>query len=119
MLVKALVNAGAQIKGRYALQLAAHEGNTEVISYLLDCGASIDETPNIDLGISNALGEAALKGHVEALKLLLERGANVDVKDMYGKTALELAGMHEHDVCVDILREAREKLAKEGKRESS
>lgn len=118
-LVKALVNAGAQIKGRYPLQLAAHEGTTDVISYLLDCGAPIDEAPNIDLGISSALGEAASKGHVEAVKLLLEKGANVDVKDMSGKNALELAEMHKHDVCVDILREAREEHAGEGKGESS
>lgn len=118
-LVKVLVNAGAQIKGRYALQLAAHEGKTEIISYLLDCGAPIDEAPNIGLGISSALGEAASKGHVEAVKLLLEKGANVDVKDMFGKNALELAEMHKHDVCVDILREAREEHAGEGKKEES
>lgn len=104
--VKALINAGAQIKGRYALQIAAHEGKTEVISYLLDCGAPLDEAPKNDLGISSALYEAASNGHVEALKLLLEKGADVDVKDMYGKNALELAERNGHDVCVEILREA-------------
>lgn len=118
-LVKALVNAGAQIKGRYALQLAAHEGKTEVISYLLDCDALIDEAFNIDLGISSVVGEAASKGQVEVVKLLPEKGANVDVKDMSGKNALELAEMHKHDVYVDILREAREEYAGEVKEESS
>lgn len=104
-LVKALVNAGTQIKGRFALQLAAHKGKTEVISYLFDCGAPIDENPDTDLVISGAPSEAALKGHLEAVKLVLEKDVDVDVKDMYNKTAPKFAKIHNHIDCVDIFRE--------------
>lgn len=102
-IMKALVNAGAHIKGRSALQMAASHGKTENISYLLDCGASLDEVP--DDVYKSALCEAASNGNVEAVKLLLKKGAHLDVKDRNGTSALELAETNKHDICVDILRE--------------
>lgn len=105
--MKALVHAGAEIKGRSALQTAAYHGKTAATSYLLDCGAPIDEVPNDGSSVCrSALGGAAFQGHVEVVKLLLEKGADVDVKDTNGKSALDLAEMKNRDVCVDILREA-------------
>lgn len=104
LILKALVNAGAQIKGRSALQMAACHGKTENISYLLECGAPIDEVP--DNIYQSALCEEASRGNVEVVKLLLEKGASLDVKDKNGKSALELAEVNKHDVCADILREA-------------
>lgn len=104
--MKALVDAGAQIKGHSALQMAACYGKIDNISYLLDCGAPIDEVP---CGVyRSALSEAALNGNVKAVKLLLDKGADPDVKDRNGNSALELALMHKHVVCVDILREVSE-----------
>lgn len=102
--MKALVDAGAQIQGHSTLQMAACYGKTDNISYLLDCGAPIDEVPH---GVyRSALSEAALNGNVTAVKLLLEKGADLDVKDRNGKSALDLAMKNNHAHCVDILREA-------------
>lgn len=105
--MKALVNARAEIKGRSALQMAAYHGKTAATSYLLECGAPIDEVPIEGFSdCRSALCEAAFEGHVEVVKLLLKKGADVDVKDTNGKSALELAETKKLDICVDILREA-------------
>lgn len=101
-IMKVLVDAGAQIKGSFALTLAAYHGKTEAISYLLNCGAPIDEV----LDSTSALCVAASRGHVEVVNLLLEKGADVDVKDGDGKSAYELAEANQHHVCADILRDA-------------
>lgn len=103
-IMKALVDAGAQIQGHSALQMAACYGQIDHISYLLDCGASIDEVP--DGVYRSALSEAALNGNVKAVKLLLEKGADLDVKDRNGKSALELALINNRVACADVLREA-------------
>lgn len=107
-IMMALVDAGAQVKGCSALQMAAGDGITEAISYLLDCGAPINEIPNSSSNykFATALCEAALQGHLDAVKLLLENGADVNGLDRNGKTALELAEMNKHDACIDILRDA-------------
>lgn len=102
--MKALVDAGAKIQGHSALQMAACYGKTDTISYLLDCGATIDEVPH---GVYRcALSEAAKNGNVTAVRLLVEKGADLDVKDRNGKSALDLAMKNNHPFCVDILREA-------------
>lgn len=104
-IMKALVVAGAEIQGHSALQMAACYGRVDHISYLLDCGALIDEVPNSVYRC--ALSEAALNGNVQALKLLVDRDADPNVKDRNGQTALELAMMYEHKACIiSILREA-------------
>ena len=101
-IMKVLVNAGAQVKGSSALTLAASHRKTEAISYLLDCGAPIDQV----LDRTSALCIAASRGNNEVVKLLLEKGADVDVKDGDGKSACELAEANQHHVCARILRDA-------------
>lgn len=68
-----LLDAGAQIKTRSALTTAAYEGRTDVVAYLLDRGADMDEVPDNEnvydnarrLGLRNALCTAAGAGKTE------------------------------------------------------
>jgi ankyrin repeat protein len=92
-MIEALLDAGAYLKGRSALQIAAREGRIDVIALFLERGANIDEVPkNEDLdildyddGIKNALCEAAWRGQMAAMKMLLERGADMYIKDTKGR----------------------------------
>jgi len=111
-ILKALLDEGAELKTRSALPIAARQGRTDAVSYLLDRGAVIDEIPgNSDIseyvreaGVKNALCKAAWQGQAAVVKLLLERGANASVRDTNGKSALDLAETGGHSSCVDILR---------------
>lgn len=106
-----LLDAGAQIKTRSALVMAAREGRTDVVAYLLDRGADVDEVPDNDdiydnerqLGLGNALCTAARAGKAEVVKLLLERSANRQAKDTLGRSALDLAELNYHSDCKDVL----------------
>ncbi|KIN03104.1 hypothetical protein OIDMADRAFT_178813 [Oidiodendron maius Zn] len=109
----ALLNSGAVLKGRSALCNAAEQGRTDVVAYLLDRGAAINDIPDnpdilsnaLKIGVKNALCEAAWRGQPAAVKLLLERGADTSVKDTNGRSALELAEMEGHESCISILKE--------------
>ena len=99
LIVKELLDAGAQLETRTALTNAAHQGHLDVVTYLLDHGAAIDEIPhNADMDeddrvdFKTALCEAADNGQSAVVELLLRRGANPEIKDMEtGRSALELA----------------------------
>lgn len=110
-ILEALLEAGAVMKGRSALVKAAYHGRIDVINYLLDKGAMIDEVPlnetivenQRELESRNPLCTAAWRGQIEALRLLLERGADRDLRDAYGKTALDLAQEERHWDCIRLL----------------
>lgn len=107
-----LVANGAKVKGSGALVLAAEEGKLDMVRYLLEQGADVDE-----VGIENptderheeyvgsALHRAAFKGHEDVVRVLLEKGANVELKDMRGRTALDLARAGKHEKLEALLRE--------------
>lgn len=59
------------------LQIAAREGNKEIVSYLLDCKCDV----NMGGGLfkKSPVSEAAFKGHIEILDLLIKHGAKLDV----------------------------------------
>lgn len=99
-----LVANGAKVRGSGALILAAEEGKLELVQYLLDQGADIDEVgiehpmdKRYEEDVGSALHRAAYKGHEDITRLLLEKGANVELKDMKGRTALELAHAGKHE----------------------
>jgi hypothetical protein len=79
--IQALLNAGALVKGRELLQKATLDGRTDVVAYLLDEGATIDEIPhNPDITeyhrervVMNPLCYAAYRGQPAVVKLLFER----------------------------------------------
>ena len=93
-MIKALWDAGAHLKGRSALQIAAGYGRLDCIALFLKRGADIDETPNNkDLtmneqieGTRNAPCEAAWKGQLGAVDMLLGLGANAGLRNTKGKT---------------------------------
>jgi ankyrin repeat protein len=109
----ALLDAGAETKGRSVLSKAAYWGRTDVVTFLLDRGLAIDEVPNNDdllvnaweLGVKNALCTAAWRENADVVKLLLDRGADAGVKDSLGRSALELAEAKGDKACVDLLKE--------------
>ncbi|MEE3312939.1 MAG: ankyrin repeat domain-containing protein [Treponema sp.] len=59
------------------LQIAAREGNKEIVSYLLDCKCDV----NFGGGLfkKSPIGEAAFKGKLEIVDLLIRNGAKLDV----------------------------------------
>ncbi len=82
-----------------------------MVAYLLDRGADVDEIPDNEdvefdmkrFGLGNALCEAASAGNTEVVKLLLKRGANRDVRDTWGRSALDLAKLNHHADCESVL----------------
>lgn len=55
------------------LHIAASEGNSHIVSLLMDYGASIE---GVDGGYATPLHHAVSNGHTETVKLLLDSGAN-------------------------------------------
>lgn len=73
--------------------IAASFGDDELITMLLNRGASIDAETYDG---STALMEASEHGHSVIVKKLLARGARVNKKDIYGNTALTKAALSGH-----------------------
>ena len=94
--VEIFLNLGADISTRDGrdedytpLHWAVYEDNVDMVKFLLDHDANIEEITN-DNG-STALHLAAHKGYQLPMKVLLENGANVNAKDKSGKTPLHEA----------------------------
>lgn len=69
------------------LHIAAVQGQTGIIKYLLANGASTKVQDNTG---TTPLHEAVRYGHLDVVKLLIEHGANVNATDSLGKTPLLL-----------------------------
>ena len=71
--VAASLDAGIMIddkcSGSGALGSAAYYGNTDVVKFLLDRGASIES--------ANALSSAAFRRHTKIVKILIAKGADI------------------------------------------
>ncbi|MDH4158450.1 MAG: ankyrin repeat domain-containing protein, partial [candidate division Zixibacteria bacterium] len=70
------------------LNLAAMEGRTEIVAYLLAAGADMSLGDNEN---SKPLHNAAARGQTEVIRLLLDRGADVNVRDDNQMTPLLFA----------------------------
>ncbi|ELR16936.1 ankyrin repeat-containing protein, partial [Acanthamoeba castellanii str. Neff] len=94
--VRLLVEAGADINpqdkdGDFPLSLAAGYDHTDVISYLLEKGASVNCQSTKDG--ESALHKAAWLGCVDSIELLCQKGAEVDIKSKsYAATPLSKHG---------------------------
>ena len=90
-----------QPKKNCAFLVAAINGQTEVVKYLLDDGMDVDmQPPGCDFGGigGTALHRAAQHGRMETVQLLVERGANVLAEDdTYFLTPAGWAAWKGHD----------------------
>ncbi|KAK0718684.1 hypothetical protein B0T26DRAFT_856403, partial [Lasiosphaeria miniovina] len=93
------------ISGRTALGAACSKGHMGMVHILLQAGASIAQTDNIE---RTPLYLASWKGHDSLLKLLLQKGADVAIPNKYGVTSLNSASGEGH---VDVVRLLLEKGA--------
>lgn len=107
-----LVSHGAQVTGSGAIVVAAEEGKLQMVEYLLENGANIDEIGiehpsderyREDMG--SALHRAVHGGHEEVVRFLLEKGANVNLKDVMGRTPLGLAQVRNYQELASLLKE--------------
>ncbi|KAJ7306094.1 hypothetical protein JRQ81_010460 [Phrynocephalus forsythii] len=93
------LNFGTVSKGRTqlwrfsALHHAALNGNTELISLLLEAQAAVDIKDNKGM---RPLHYAAWQGKKEPMKLVLKAGSSVNVQSDEGQIPLHLAAQHGH-----------------------
>ena len=93
-----LLAHGAVIQQTLALHTAARAGHLNVMTFLLDKGADINEIPEVDdrtYGCEDELGTPlhyAVDGRqLDAVKILLGRGADASIVDRKGRTVLQRA----------------------------
>lgn len=85
-----------------ALQVAASQGNEEIVQLLLDANVSVNELPAnepmANIPPRTALQAAIEKGSLDLADLFLQRGAciNAPAGEDSGATALQLACIHGH-----------------------
>merc|ERR1712032_424306 len=92
--------------GSNALMFAAESGHCKIINKLLS--KSKDLQHHHLLNSADGDGDTALhcstySGHLDAVKLLHSKGANVNVRNMNGRTALDLAIEHQHKAIIEYL----------------
>ncbi|XP_022099986.1 E3 ubiquitin-protein ligase MIB2-like [Acanthaster planci] len=83
-----------------ALQVASHEGHTDVVSTLVLGGAPL-EHPDDDG--DTAIAFAVLGNKADTVKRLLLAGSNVNASNNKGLTPLHLAAAKGHQTCVEVL----------------
>ncbi|KAI9710899.1 MAG: hypothetical protein M1820_002334 [Bogoriella megaspora] len=96
-----------EMSGRTALAVAAHCGNEEVVSLLLQRGAQVDVQDSLK---RTPLHLAASRDHFNIVQLLLEDHASVDAVGPHGKTALRLAADNGHHDVVELLLQNRARV---------
>jgi hypothetical protein len=89
-----LLNAKDGAHGYTPLMLASAEGRVEVVRWLVDHGAAINERDN---GGYTAVSLACVKGQSLVVRLLVERGADTTIASQrHGWTALMIASIRGH-----------------------
>ncbi|CAF0796473.1 unnamed protein product [Adineta steineri] len=87
-----------------SLMLSACDGQTEIVTYLLEKGAKIDQQTPITY--ETALGCAAIGGHSDIVKLLYSAGASTNLRNHIDETPLILAlksdRLHITEYLIDI-----------------
>ncbi|XP_075837545.1 ankyrin-2 isoform X49 [Microtus pennsylvanicus] len=98
---KMMVNRTTE-SGFTPLHIAAHYGNVNVATLLLNRGASVDFTARNGI---TPLHVASKRGNTNMVKLLLDRGGQIDAKTRDGLTPLHCAARSGHDQAVELLLE--------------
>ncbi|XP_064174181.1 ankyrin-3-like [Anguilla rostrata] len=96
---KMMVNRTTE-SGFTPLHIAAHYGNINVATLLLNRGAAVDFTARNDI---TPLHVASKRGNGNMVKLLLERGAKIDAKTKDGLTPLHCGARSGHEQVVEML----------------
>ncbi|XP_030194209.1 ankyrin-2 isoform X2 [Gadus morhua] len=84
------------------LHIAAHYGNVNVATLLLNRGAAVDFTARNGI---TPLHVASKRGNSSMVGLLLDRGSQIDAKTRDGLTPLHCAARSGHDPAVELLLE--------------
>ncbi|XP_047222325.1 ankyrin-2 [Girardinichthys multiradiatus] len=84
------------------LHIAAHYGNVNVSTLLLNRGAAVDFTARNEI---TPLHVASKRGNTNMVALLLDRGAQIDAKTRDGLTPLHCAARSGHDSALELLLE--------------
>ena len=109
-MVTLLVENKARVKGSGAIVMAAEEGKLEMVQYLLDHGADINEIgiehptdPRYQEDMGSALHRAVNAGHRDIVEFLIKQGASLDLKDEMGRTPLDLARTRKDEAIEELL----------------
>ncbi|XP_031417492.1 ankyrin-3 isoform X26 [Clupea harengus] len=98
---KMMVNRTTE-SGFTPLHIAAHYGNINVATLLLNRGAAVDFKARNDI---TPLHVASKRGNANMVRLLLERGSRIDAKTKDGLTPLHCAARSGHEQVVQMLLE--------------
>ncbi|XP_074479704.1 ankyrin-2b isoform X5 [Sebastes fasciatus] len=98
---KMMVNRTTE-SGFTPLHIAAHYGNVNVATLLLNRGAAVDFTARNGI---TPLHVASKRGNTNMVGLLLDRGSQIDAKTRDGLTPLHCAARSGHDTAVELLLE--------------
>ncbi|XP_068597822.1 ankyrin-3 [Brachionichthys hirsutus] len=96
---KMMVNRTTE-SGFTPLHIAAHYGNINVATLLLNRGAAVDFVARNDI---TPLHVASKRGNSNMVKLLLDRGSKIDAKTKDGLTPLHCGARSGHEQVVEIL----------------
>ncbi|WCJ30215.1 Potassium channel AKT1 [Euphorbia peplus] len=104
---KLLVDNGANISygdvGQYSLT-AIEKNDLDLLKKLVDCGGNVTLLANNGtLPLHSAISE----GNTEVVKFLLDLGADVDLPDVHGWTARDLADQQGHEEIQNLVRERK------------
>lgn len=86
--------------GCTAIHLSAASGHADILAYLLDQGAEMDQTNRYGM---TALHMATIMRQPAAVELLLNRGAALNATSPIGQTPLHLAVLREYSELVQLL----------------
>jgi uncharacterized protein len=106
-LARMRLNQGAEVntgRGSYhgpLLKIAAELGHLEIVKLLLDRGADLEATDDLE---QRPLMSAARYGRIEVVAHLLDRGAEINAVDWSDQSALSRAAEHDHDELYTLLR---------------
>ncbi|XP_078792669.1 ankyrin-2b isoform X34 [Oryzias latipes] len=98
---KMMVNRTTE-SGFTPLHIAAHYGNVNVATLLLNRGAAVDFTARNGI---TPLHVASKRGNTNMVRLLLDRGSQIDAKTRDGLTPLHCAARSGHEASVEVLLE--------------
>ncbi|XP_059387833.1 ankyrin-3 isoform X26 [Carassius carassius] len=96
---KMMVNRTTE-SGFTPLHIAAHYGNINVATLLLNRGAAVDFKARNDI---TPLHVASKRGNANMVRLLLERGARIDAKTKDGLTPLHCGARSGHEQVLEML----------------